>query len=286
MAEQTDSEAAPTAERRRLGNRLLVHRETAKMSRGAAGKVIRGSESKISRMEAGRVGFRERDVDELLQAYGVDGRERAELLAMVESANRPNWWASYTDMMPSWLQYLVGLEDAAQQIRLYQPRVVPELLQTEAYATAVLRGGPEKAPKRNIDQLLRLQMRRQRVLLGPHLSRVWVWLDEGVLRRTVGGRDVMRGQVEYLLDLCRRGRLTLQVVPFSFGAYAAEHSFCLFRFAGELPDVVHVKQHAGAQYVDKGSQVETYRDIAERLAVQAETPVASEGRLQAMIERI
>jgi hypothetical protein len=281
--ENNGTERSPIVERIRLGRRLRQLRENAGLTREEAGGAIRGSGTKVTRLESGRLSFRPRDVADLLDRYGVSGGVRDELLAMVERANQPGWWRQYADQMPSWLQHLVALEEVASRIQTYEPRMLPGLLQTKEYAHAVISTNPEAAGSA-VDHRVRLRMRRQRILLGPHPTKLWALIDEAVLRRKVGGRDVMRRQVEHLLDLSQvGGPLTIQVVPFSVGHYSAEHAFSLLRFSyPEVPDICYVEKHAGAEYLEKLSVVESFAKIVHRLGVEAEQPEVSRRRLRAL----
>src|ERR1700683_2558921 len=132
----------PTVQRLMLGRQLHRLRESRGISAEQAAEAIRGSHSKISRMEHGRVGFKERDVADLLTLYGVtDGEERAALLNLAREANTPGWWHAYSDILPSWLESYVGLEAAASVVRTYEVQFVPGLLQIEGYAPALIRQG-------------------------------------------------------------------------------------------------------------------------------------------------
>src|SRR3954465_6631932 len=151
----------PTALRMMLGSHLRRLRERAGVSRTDAGWAIRASESKISRIELGRVGFKERDVSDLLTLYGVtDPAEREALISLAREANQPGWWHKYGDILPQWFQAYVGLEAAASLIRTYEVQFIPGLLQTEDYARAVVLLGNGNAPKEEIDRRVQLRMER------------------------------------------------------------------------------------------------------------------------------
>src|SRR2546430_2800985 len=183
----------PTVQRLVLGSQLHGLRESRGITAEQAAEAIRGSHSKISRMEHGRVGFKDRDVADLLTLYGVtDAEERAALLNLAREANAPGWWHAYSDILPSWLEPFVGLEAAASVIRTYQIQLIPGLLQTEGYARALIQQGSAE----NEDQVARrieLRVSRQGVLSGPNPPQLWAVVDEGALRRPVGGRVVVRG---------------------------------------------------------------------------------------------
>lgn len=269
-----EAASSPTARRMVLGGQLRRLREAAEVTREEAGNAIRGSESKISRLELGRVGFKERDVADLLALYGVyDAAEREAFLELVRESNQPGWWHRYNDLVPRWFQDYVGLEESAARIHTYEVLFVPGLLQTERYARAVVAQGRPEIGEDEAARRVALRMRRQKVLAHPAAPRLWAVMDEAVLHRPLGGKDVHDEQLEYLLEATTRPNVTVQIVPLQRGRCAAEGSFTLLRFAEpSLPDVVYLEHLCGAIYLDKPEEVELYAKIANRLAVEAETP--------------
>src|SRR3954463_9289599 len=187
----------PTVLRRLLGAQLRRLRERQGITREEAGYAIRASGSKMSRLELGRVGFKERDVADLLTLYGVtDETDRSTLLALAQDANSPGWWHRYGDVLPNWFETYVGLEEAAALIRTYELQFIPGLLQTEDYARAVIRAGNAQAADSEIDQRVDLRARRQSRILGAEGPHLWAVIDEAVLRRPIGGIDVHCRQLE------------------------------------------------------------------------------------------
>ncbi|MEV5824349.1 helix-turn-helix transcriptional regulator [Spirillospora sp. NPDC052242] len=264
-----------TVRRILLGSQLRRLREAKGVTRQDAGYVIRASESKISRLELGRVSFKERDVDDLLSLYGVTAKsERDALLQLAREANTPGWWHRYNDVLPGWFQTYVGLEESAALIRTYELQFVPGLLQSEGYARAVIRLGNAGASEQEIDQRVELRLQRQERLTGPDAPRLWAVLDEGALRRPIGGPEVMRGQFEHLIEMSKLPNVTIQIMPFRFGGHAAEGgAFSILRFPEQdLPDVVYVENLTGAMYLDKRDDVDTYLQAMERLCVDSATP--------------
>ena len=264
-----------TVRRILLGSQLRRLREAKGVTRQDAGYVIRASESKISRLELGRVSFKERDVDDLLSLYGVSAKsERDALLQLAREANTPGWWHRYNDVLPGWFQTYVGLEESAALIRTYELQFVPGLLQSEGYARAVIRLGNAGAAEQEIDQRVELRLQRQERLTGPDAPRLWAVLDEGALRRPIGGPEVMRGQFEHLIEMSKLPNVTIQIMPFRFGGHAAEGgAFSILRFPEQdLPDVVYVENLTGAMYLDKRDDVDTYLQAMERLCVDSATP--------------
>jgi hypothetical protein len=270
-----------------LGAHLRRLREAAGVNREDAGWEIRSSESKISRMELGRVGFKERDVADLLTLYGVDDEEeRTRLLALAREANNPGWWHRYGDVLPNWFQSYLGLEAAASMIRTYEVQFIPGLLQTRDYARAVVQLGHGHAPPAEIERRVNLRIDRQRLLTRAAPPQLWVVIDEAVLRRPIGGPDVTRGQIEALIDVTRLPNVRLQVVPFDVGGHsAAGGAFTVLRFPDEdLPDVVYLEQLNSALYLDKRDDVEHYTAAMERLCVEAAPPARTNDILATILK--
>lgn len=264
----------PTARRIVLGAQLRRLREAAEISRMDAGYAIRGSESKISRLELGRVGFKERDVADLLTMYGVtDPAEREIFLDMVKQSNEPGWWNRYSDLMPHWFQDYVGLEESTSRIQTYEHQFVPGLMQTEDYARAIISHGRPESTTRDMERRVALRMSRQNVLFRPNPPHLWAVIDEAVLHRPIGGRRVMLAQVDHLLDLTKRSNVTLQILPFRLSGYAAEGAFTMLRFAEpELPNLVYIEHLSGAIYLDRPDEIELYGRVVDQLTVDAATP--------------
>nr|WP_230985166.1 helix-turn-helix transcriptional regulator [Microbispora oryzae] len=265
---------SPTVLRLLIGTQLRRLRERRHILLEEAGRAIRASHSKISRMELGRVSFRVRDVADLLTLYGVtDESEREALLSLVAQANAPGWWHYYDDVLPSWFETYVGLEQSAVSIRNYEVQFVPELLQTEDYARVMVRLAHPGAHADEVERRVRLRMDRQKVLTRPGPATLWAVVDEAVLRRPVGGAEVMRAQLRHLLDLLERPNVSLQIHSFSVGGHAAAGGpFSVLRFAeADIPDVVYLEQLISAIYLDKRDETDRYLAVMERLCVEAET---------------
>jgi transcriptional regulator with XRE-family HTH domain len=278
----------PTARRMILGSQLRRLRERAGITRGEAGYNIRGSESKISRLELGRVGFKERDVADLLTMYGIiEGTERSSFLDMVKESNQPGWWRRYNDLMPSWFNDFVGLEEAASRIQTWEPLFVPGLLQTEEYARAIASFGRPGAVDDETERRVALRMRRQKVLARPDAPRLWAVIDESVLHRPIGSRSGLRAQLEYLLEVTELPNVSVQILPWHLSGYAAQGAFTLLRFAEpELPNIAYVEHLTGALYLEKLDEIEEYSRSLDRLAVDAETPDRSRQLLSKRLAEI
>ncbi|HCU94930.1 MAG TPA: transcriptional regulator [Actinobacteria bacterium] len=270
--------ADATVLRMLLGSQLRRFREAAGIMTDRAGYEIRASRSKISRMENGRVSFKERDVADLLTLYGVtDEQTRARMLELGRQASTPGWWARYSDILPDWFEVYLGLETAASVIRTFELQFVHGLFQTEDYARAVTVLGDKAAPATEIDRRVSLRMRRQELLAGPDPPRLWSVMDEAVLRRPVGGRTVMRGQLHRLAEVAALPQVTLQVVPFGHGGHAAAGgSFTILRFEEpDLPDVVYIEQLTSALYLEARADVDHYLEVMNRLSAEALTPAGT-----------
>lgn len=266
------SGGGPTILRILLGTQLRRLRTAKGISREDAGYAIRASHAKISRLELGRVGFKERDVADLLTLYGVtDVRDREPLLALARQAGVPGWWHKYGDLLPSWFEVYVGLEEAASVVRTYEVQFVPGLLQTPDYARAVIMLVHGRASAEEIDRRVALRMTRQERLTRPDAQTLWAVVDEAVLRRPIGGVEVLAGQIDHLLRITELPNVRLQIMPFRCGGHAAAGgSFSILRFLeGELPDVVYMEQLTSALYLDKRDETEHYTKVMDSLCVQS-----------------
>jgi transcriptional regulator with XRE-family HTH domain len=261
-----------------LGSQLRRLREAADITPEQAGYEIRASRSKISRLETGRVGFKARDVTDLLTLYGVtDEQARSKYLYLARQSRRPDWWTSYSDVLPDWFENYLGLESASSTIRTFEIQFVHGLFQAEDYARAVTLLGHQGAPRDEIERRVGLRVKRQDLLTREDGPRIWSVMDEAVLRRPVGGLAAMRAQLRHLLEVAALPRVTLQVVPFARGGHAgASGSFTILRFEEQyLPDVVYMEQLTGAVYLEQRSDVEHYLAVMDQLSSEALTPDAT-----------
>ncbi len=280
-----DGAGGPTVLRILLGTQLRRLREDRGITAQEAARAIRGSESKISRIELGRTSVREVDIIDLLSLYGItDHAEREELLTLAGQANQPGWWHQYQDVLPGWFQAYVGLEESADSIRSYDSLFVPGLLQTEDYAAAVLALGEFSIDE--AERLVYLRKERQRRFASGGL-RLWAIVDEVALRRPVGSPEIMRAQLEHLRDVCDQPGFTMQVVPDSAGGYVAPGSFSILRFAvPDLPDVVYIEQLTSAMYLDKPVDVERYALAMDKLSAAGAPPGETKQIIRALRENL
>ena len=268
----TEDASGPTVLRILLGTQLRRLREARGITAQQAARAIRASESKIIRIELGRNSFREVDIADLLTLYGInDVAEREQMLSLASQANQPGWWHRYQDVLPTWFQAYIGLEESAESIRSYDAQFVPGLLQTEEYAAAVIELGEFSLEE--TDRLVYLRKERQRRFTTGSL-RLWAIIDEMALRRPVGNPGLMRTQLDYLLEISERPGLTLQMTPYPAGAsYLVPGSFSMLSFAtADLPDVVYVEQLTSAMYLDKRSDLDRYTAAFDKVSATSATP--------------
>lgn len=272
---ESGAQSGPTALRIALGRHLRRMRVAAGLTRADAGWEIRSSESKISRMELGRVGVKERDVADLLKLYRLeDEEERERLLALAREVNNPGWWHRFGDVLPSWFHSYLDLEAAAELIRMYELQFVPGLLQTREYIQAVMQLGRTMLPAEEVERRIALRLNRQEVLTRPDPVRVWACIDEAALRRPIGGDKVTIAQLDHLIRMSELPNVTLQVVPLAIGGHAASGgSFSILRFPEkDLPNTVYIEHLTSALYLDKLEELDQYTAAMEALCVAAPPP--------------
>src|SRR5215472_744866 len=278
----------PTALRIALGAHLRRLREASRITPAQASEAIRATNSKISRLERGRSAAKQRDIADLLTLYGVtDETEREQVLSLARQASTPGWWQQYNDILPRWFELYVGLERAASIIRTYEVQFVHGLLQTEDYARAVILIANARASEEETERRVSVRMKRQQLLTQPDAPELWTVLDEAVLRRPPGGPEMMRTQLEHLLEIMDLPNVTLQIVPFDVGLHAAAGGpFTILRFPEpDLPDLVYLEQLNSALYLDHPDDVIDYIAVMDRLCVQAETGTASKHILRALLKQ-
>ncbi|WP_079055737.1 helix-turn-helix domain-containing protein [Streptomyces caeruleatus] len=264
---------APTVGQVVLGKRLQELREAANLGRDEAARVLRVAPATVRRMETAEVALKIPYVQVLLETYGVPEDEATAFVTLAEEANQPGWWQRFHDVLPDWFSLYVSLEGAARIVRSYEAHFVPGLLQTEDYARAVLEAGTigQTGPE-TIERHVSLRMARQRLLERPDPPHLWVIMEETVLRRPVSVRgEVMRGQVDKLLEFAERDRVTLQIAEFAAGPHPGTYApFSLFRFAEpELPDMVYTEYLTGALYLDSRTEVATHLEVLDHMSTAA-----------------
>ncbi|WP_042366146.1 helix-turn-helix domain-containing protein [Streptacidiphilus neutrinimicus] len=265
----TAGTGAPTVLRMILGRRLQERRVAAGVSLEAAAKALRVTPLTVRRLEKAEVALKPLYVERLLEKYGADAQEIEEFIALAEQANEPGWWYAYRDVLPGWFSAYVSLESGAVTLRTYEPHYVPGLVQTHAYARAVLQGGFPNDSEEELDRRVDLRLRRQGLLDGPDAPTLWVVMEEAVLHRVVGSADVMRDQIDVLLTAMERDHVSIDVVPFTAGAHVGACApFTYFRFQErELPDVVYSEILSASVYLDQRADVVAHLEAHNRMAL-------------------
>ncbi|TPQ21932.1 helix-turn-helix domain-containing protein [Streptomyces sporangiiformans] len=270
----SEPRSAPTVGQVVLGRRLLDLRERAGLKREEAARILRVTAATVRRMETAEVALKIPYLQLLLKSYGVSDEEAEAFVTLAEEANQPGWWQRFHDILPGWFSMYVSLEGAATLIRAYEPHFVPGLMQTQEYARGVMESGAlgQTRPE-DIERHVALRMQRQQLLTREDAPRLWVVMDETALRRPVGGPDVMRAQIDKLIETTNLPNVTLQIAPFSSGPHAGTYGpFVLFRFAmPELPDMVYSEYLTGAVYLDARAEVATHLEVMDRMAAHAAT---------------
>ncbi|WP_018634539.1 helix-turn-helix domain-containing protein [Parafrankia elaeagni] len=280
---------SPTVRRRRLGAELRRLREQAGLSADDAARHLECSPSKISRVETGRTPARIRDVRDLLELYGLhDTPERETLLDLVRQSKEQGWWQSFGDAVPEWLETLIGLEGDADTILTYESVLVPGLLQTEEYARALALDFDRDGSPTDAERTVALKRERQKRRGRSGRPLVHALLDEAVLRRPVGGPDVLRGQLEHLLAEAARGRVIIQVIPFQAGGYPAQgFPFTLFEFPDTRDQpVVYLEALSGAVYLEKAHEVRRYKVAFEKLRACSLGPDEAGAMIMRIVEKV
>ncbi|WP_181767456.1 helix-turn-helix domain-containing protein [Streptomyces albidus (ex Kaewkla and Franco 2022)] len=267
------SNVNPTVRRRRLGQELRRLRELKGMTAEEVADRLLVSQSKISRLENGRRSISQRDVRDLCGVYEVeDNRIVESLMQMAKESRQQGWWHAFGDIPYS---VYIGLETDAASLRVYEPQVVPGLLQTRAYAEAVCEGASPEASASDIDKRVQVRMRRQeRINDVRHPLRLWAVLDESALRRAVGGRQTMVEQLERLNEVSQLPHVTVQVMPFSMGAHPGVNGqYAILEFPDASDSsVVYLEGVTSDLYLEKAHDVQSYSVMYEHLRAEALNP--------------
>jgi hypothetical protein len=274
MPSSSDVTGRPDIARQLLGGHLRRLREASGVSRAQASRHIAGSESKISRMELGRIGVKDTNLDLLLTLYGVDDRrQRTAVHELARRLNDPQGWHAHTDVLAGWFCSYLVLESVAQHIRTYEVRFIPGLLQTEAYAEAVirLRHRADAEIRRRID----VRLQRQRMVLAPGGPLLWAIVDEAALYEKIGSAHVMQEQIEFLIHATRTyPNVRIQILPRGEGGHTGVgNSFSMLRLRIDgLSDVVYLEQIESALFLDSPAESDPYDIAMNRLGIMASRP--------------
>lgn len=265
---------SPTVRRRELGALLRALRTEKGFTVEQVAERLLCSPSKVSRMETGHGIATPRDIRDLCELYEVtDQAERERMTRLSHEGKQQGWWQGY-DL--DYFATYVGLEAEAIVIKYYQSSIVPGLIQTPDYARAMHQVGVPKIAPERIDQLIEVRLKRQQVLSHDPPVRLDVVLDEGVLRRQVGGPVVMRAQLARLIEVSKQPNVTIQIIPYSAGAHPAMDSvFNILEFAEPAPSVVYVEGLVGWIYVERPQDVDRYQQVFGYLRTVALSPQES-----------
>jgi transcriptional regulator with XRE-family HTH domain len=274
MARRGNPEQNPTLRGRRLAMELQRRREATGMSREEVARQLEWSTSTLFRIETGRSLPQPGNVRTLLELYGVTGPERDGLIQLTRDARQPGWWHSFRDVLPNPYEVYIGLEAGAASIRNFEPIVIPGLLQTGDYARAMFRNGPRELDRDEVERRVEVRLARQEILARDNRPRLWAVIDEAVIRRLVGGTEVMRGQLHHLANIAQQGKTTIQVVPYRAGAHAGTTGpFVILDFEEPTdPAVVYVETLAGDIYLEERPDVNRYTLAFDRLVAAALHP--------------
>ncbi|HEV8558203.1 MAG TPA: helix-turn-helix transcriptional regulator [Actinophytocola sp.] len=259
---------SPTVRRRRLASELRRLREAAGLTIDEVGDKLECSASKISRIETGHVGVTPRDVRDMLELYPIDADQREALVQLAREARKKGWWHAYNEVFTG---SFVGLESDASSLHAHQALLVPGLLQTEDYTRAVHKAIRPDQPDEEIERRVLARLARQNLLADPQPPEYWAIIDEAVLHRVVGGPEIMRAQLNRLIEAAELPHVTLQVVPFGAGAHAGmEGPFLILGFPEQAdPDVVYVENTTTGSYLEDPSDVYRYTLMFDHLRASA-----------------
>ncbi|NBM14582.1 helix-turn-helix transcriptional regulator [Streptomyces sp. GC420] len=264
------SNVNPTVRRRRLGQELRRLREQKGMTAEEVAERLLVSQSKISRLENGRRSISQRDVRDLCGVYGVEDQRIVDsLMQMAKDSRQQGWWHAFGDIPYS---VYIGLETDAESLRIYQPQVVPGLLQTHRYAEQLIAGALPETPQSDRDKRIQVRMRRQERIHAPENPlRLWAVIDEAALRRVVGDRQVMREQLEHLVEMSQEPHVTVQVLPFDMGAHPGVNGqYAILEFPDAADSsVVYIEGVTSDLYLEKAQDVQRYSVMYEHLRAQA-----------------
>ncbi|MFF8906617.1 helix-turn-helix domain-containing protein [Streptomyces olivaceoviridis] len=264
------SNVNPTVRRRRLGQELRRLRELKGMTAEEVAERLLVSQSKISRLENGRRSISQRDVRDLCGVYEVEDQRIVDsLMEMARDSRQQGWWHTFGDIPYS---VYIGLETDAESLRVYEPQLVTGLLQTRAYAEALVRGALPETSTTEIEKRVQVRMRRQeRITAQANPLRLWVVLDEAALKRVVGSRLVMREQLEHLIEMSQLPHVTVQVLPFDVGAHPGLNGqYAILEFADAADSsVVYLEGVTSDLYLEKAQDVQKYAVMYEHLRAQS-----------------
>jgi transcriptional regulator with XRE-family HTH domain len=281
--------SGPTVRRRQLMAELKRLRDAAGLSQEAVAERLDWHPTKLMRIETGRTSPHPNDVRLMVEVYGLTDREQAAaLVKLARDARQRGWWYSYRDVLLNRYDFFIGLESEASSVRAFALAVLPGLLQTEDYAHAVIRGGPQELGPEEVEGRVEVRMRRQRVLAQEDRPQLWAILDESVIRRVVGSAAVMRAQLERLIADGQQGRTTIQVVPYHADPHPGlAGPFIILGFEEPTePDIIYLETVGGNLYVDKPEEARLFATAFDHLRAVALSPGDTRAMLRAAADAL
>lgn len=278
----------PSVRMRRLAAQLRDLREAAGLTQEEVAERTGKDRSTLYRLENAQQRPQRSTLIQLLDLYGVADPLRADLLTLLKESRQKGWMQPYRSEIPEVYSDYISLEDEASSIMNYESLFVPGLVQTEAYARAQLRGTLPTASDEEIETRVSARMERQAVLVKEDPPKLWAILDEAAVRRQVGGRDVMRGQVEHLMEIRSLPNVTVQVIPFGAGSHPGmDGAFVILGFPGESDQsIVYVESAAGGLFLEEETEIRRYILMFEHLRAAASGLDASAGLLAGVAAEI
>jgi transcriptional regulator with XRE-family HTH domain len=268
---------------------MLRLRKEAGLERLEVAKAIRCSPAKIGHIETAVVPPKVRDLEEiLLPMYNVPEERWPFYLQAARDARKKGWWDSHSDALPNWFSLYVGLEQGASEIYVWDPQLFHGLLQTRDYMMAVARGTDPEWPEAEFERVVELRLARQRILDVDDAPRLWMVVGEAALRSNIGGAKVMLGQLEHILEMTKRPRITVQVLPLEVGAHAGlrgPSTIMGFPTEGD-PGLVYIEYQTGSMFLEQPWEVKAHQIDFEHLRSVTLSPAASRKRIAAVIEEL
>lgn len=264
----------PTVRRRQLGLELRRLREAAGKTPKEAAEWLEITPSTLSKIELGRQAIKGTHVRLLAQLYAIGAPEVDTLLRLAREANQRGWWAAYSDSVPDYVRAYLDLEEEAEELWTYESGLVFGLFQTPAYAEAIIRAFRRHDEPEEIARLVEIRAARQTRLFADRSPAMRVVLDEAVLRRKVGGIEIMREQLQHIAEVAQLPHIEVRVLPFDAGEHPSiGTAFTLLRFAdASAMNAVYLEHHMGALYLERPADLMRYTEMFEQLATLALSP--------------
>lgn len=268
------SRTSPTVRRRRLASEMRRLRRESGKTREEAARFADIAPATVSRIEAAVHAPKVADIMALCKFYGLDDERTEVLVTLARQSRQRGWWHQYSGSIPDWFEVYVGLEEEASEVLHYEPETIPGLLQVEGYIRAVSLAGLEAPPDEELERRVALRLKRQERLTSSDAPKVWAILNEGAIRRQVGGHETMRQQLNHLTSLSQLNHINIVVLPFSAGAHPGMHGPCtLLRFPEPAdPDVAYVQYRRGSVYLEDPSDIGHYVEVFDHLRSRALGP--------------